>query len=364
MTDRVREGRIAGHTLKVLRESVGLTQEQFAERLGVEVTTIQGWESGRRSLLATPTSTYLALRSSLMGLGAHPRWLAQLDDALEVDRFLGFVLGASARSDVVDEHPLAARVVTRSFTDLVAWPFTRTTPTGLADAAERSGRGPATRSPALSKAERSRFIDHLKRVAEKADTARPGQALLRRQAHYLVGFDQGAETAEWLSWLHRAEERGIRRPGEWSPAWAVVRSGAHSLARNGDREGLQRFVSDYLTDQTCEVANLNYWAYWLGEVTEPQVNDLFMVNLPVEIWPGTRILKHLMSRLSSTNPYIDVVVHTLWALIMLRPTVLNRSTAVHLYTSAGQLLDEAEVSPQARRELDAVVYALRMLDRD
>ncbi|MFI9553752.1 helix-turn-helix domain-containing protein [Nonomuraea endophytica] len=361
MTDRVREGRIAGHTLKILRESVGLTQEQFAERLRVEATTIQGWESGRRALLATPTSTYLALRSSLMGLGVQPRWLTHLDDGLEADRFLGFVLGNSHPSGDIDEHPLAARVVTRSFTDLVAWPFTQTTPTGLTEAAQRSGRG--ARAPWLPKDERAHFLDHLKRVAEEADTAHPGQALLRRQAHYLVGFDQGAETAEWLAGLHRAEERRLRRPDEWSPAWAVVRSGAHSLARNGDREGLQRFVVACLADETCEVANLNYWAYWLGEVNEPQVNDLFMVDLPGDAWQGTRILKHLTARLSSANPYIDVVVHTLWALIMLRPAALNRSTAARLCARAGQLLDEAEVPPQPRRELDAVVYALRMMDR-
>jgi DNA-binding transcriptional regulator YiaG len=42
------EGRISGYVLKVIRESIGQTQEQLAERLGVSATTGQGWESGRR----------------------------------------------------------------------------------------------------------------------------------------------------------------------------------------------------------------------------------------------------------------------------------------------------------------------------
>ena len=42
------EGRISGYVLKVIRESIGQTQEQLAGRLGVSAATVQGWESGRR----------------------------------------------------------------------------------------------------------------------------------------------------------------------------------------------------------------------------------------------------------------------------------------------------------------------------
>ncbi|MFG1960265.1 helix-turn-helix domain-containing protein [Nonomuraea sp. NPDC049028] len=67
------EGRISGYVLKVIRESTGLTQERFAERLGLDVTTIQGWESGRRPLMAISTGTYLSLRHWLLRFGVQPR---------------------------------------------------------------------------------------------------------------------------------------------------------------------------------------------------------------------------------------------------------------------------------------------------
>jgi transcriptional regulator with XRE-family HTH domain len=35
-----------GHELKKIRESLGLTQEQFAPRLGVTTSTLSKWERG------------------------------------------------------------------------------------------------------------------------------------------------------------------------------------------------------------------------------------------------------------------------------------------------------------------------------
>jgi transcriptional regulator with XRE-family HTH domain len=40
-----------GERLKQLRERVGLTQEQLAERAGVPIGTLRGWEYGRREPL-------------------------------------------------------------------------------------------------------------------------------------------------------------------------------------------------------------------------------------------------------------------------------------------------------------------------
>src|SRR5690606_28932024 len=87
--DGDREGRITGYVLKTVRQSVSLTQEQFAEHLGVDVSTVQGWESGRRPLMAATAGTYLRLRHSLLRLGASPKLLGQLGTAMEADRFIG-----------------------------------------------------------------------------------------------------------------------------------------------------------------------------------------------------------------------------------------------------------------------------------
>src|SRR5216683_2871395 len=91
------EGRVSGYVLKVIRESTGQTQEQFAERLGVAGATVQGWESGRRPLMAMPAGNFLALRTWLRRLGADPGLLDSLTQALEADLFIGQALATPHR---------------------------------------------------------------------------------------------------------------------------------------------------------------------------------------------------------------------------------------------------------------------------
>ena len=64
------EGRVSGYVFKIVRESTGRTQQQLAADLRVSAATIQGWESGRRPLMAMPAGQFLALRSRLSHLGA------------------------------------------------------------------------------------------------------------------------------------------------------------------------------------------------------------------------------------------------------------------------------------------------------
>jgi DNA-binding transcriptional regulator YiaG len=45
--------------VKIIRESVGLTQAGLAEGLGVDVTTVQGWETARRPLTALRTGDFV-----------------------------------------------------------------------------------------------------------------------------------------------------------------------------------------------------------------------------------------------------------------------------------------------------------------
>ncbi|MER5645273.1 helix-turn-helix domain-containing protein [Streptosporangium sp. NPDC002524] len=221
--ERGREGRISGYVLKVIRESAGLTQERFAERLGLDVTTVQGWESGRRPLMAIPTGTYLSLRHWLLRLGVRSRLLSQLDMALEADRFVGYVLSTEPGKAGTGDHPLASWVITRPFTDLVAWLFTKSAPSAMAGAVRGTGhRGPVATAPSLLPDERTHFFEHLKSVAEGADTDRVDGMLLRRQAHYVASFDDTDDTAGWLTAMQHAEERRMGRAGEWTPSWAVV----------------------------------------------------------------------------------------------------------------------------------------------
>ncbi|WP_240506476.1 helix-turn-helix domain-containing protein [Thermoactinospora rubra] len=350
--------------LKVIRESIGLTQEQFAEHLGADTTTIQGWETGRRPLMAMPLGSFLRLRHVLVRMGTRSQLITQLETALEADRFIGYVMGCERNDPIRPDHLLATWVITRRFTDLLVWPFTQQPPSVLADASRTiTRRGPVATAPRLLPEERAHFFDHLKMAAERADIADASGLLLRRQARYVAGFDDRPDTAEWLRHMQKAEERRAGRSREWTPAWAVIRSGAHSLARLGDREGLRHFIRTRLADEPCEVANLNYWAYWLGEVPDSQTTDLFMVELRPEQWRGTTVLRHLAGKLDMANPYVDVVVHTIWALVMLCPSALHGRLSVELEDGATRMLDEPELSSQARRELEAVLYALRMIHR-
>ncbi|MDT0330963.1 helix-turn-helix transcriptional regulator [Nocardiopsis lambiniae] len=360
--DSEREGRVSGHVLKALRRAVGHTQESLAERIGVDVSTLQGWESGRRPLMAVSTGQYFRLRHLLHRLGAAPRLLTQLDTALEADRFLGYVLGAGRTVDL-ESHPLATWVITRPFTDLVAWPFIGVAPAVLAETGSSVRRGPTGSGPELAADERQHISAHLRAAAEQASRDTVKGSLLRRQAHYVTGFDTSAETAEWLAVMQGAEKRRLRAAAEWSPSWAVVRSGAHSLARKGDTEALPEFIDAHVSTDACETANLNYWAYWLGEVADPQLADTFMVELDVDAWRGDRMLNHLTGKLDPANPYVDIVVHSLWALIIRKPGLLDDRNAASTTPIVLRLLDEGTVSQRSRRELEAVLYALRMAQR-
>src|SRR5829696_9202241 len=104
---RPRDGVITGYLLKQIRQSAGLSQEGLAKRLGVDTNTIQGWETGRRSLTGTRVATLVELRHRLRQLGADPRLLGALEDAAEADYVLAYTLGAEPGAGGSGAHPLA-----------------------------------------------------------------------------------------------------------------------------------------------------------------------------------------------------------------------------------------------------------------
>src|SRR4029453_18838095 len=75
---RPRDGIITGFLLKQIRQSTGLSQEGLAEQLGVDPNTVQGWETGRRSLTGTRVAMLVELRHRLPPLGGAPPPLAPL----------------------------------------------------------------------------------------------------------------------------------------------------------------------------------------------------------------------------------------------------------------------------------------------
>ncbi len=69
--DRIIRGKIdPGKDVVVLRRFIGLTQQEFADALGISVHTLRNWEQGRRS----PEGPALAL---LRIAARHPRVLRE-----------------------------------------------------------------------------------------------------------------------------------------------------------------------------------------------------------------------------------------------------------------------------------------------
>ncbi len=262
-------------------------------------------------------------------------------------------------------HPLASWVLSRPLTAMAAWAVSGKTPDELRPTGQRRSRhGPVPAGPALAVDERRHLREHLQAVAERTSLRTPGGLLLRRQAYYLLGFDTSPGTAGWLSEMYRADRRAQPPARGWSAGWPLARSTASALTRVGDPEPMRRFIADQLGDDTGEAANLNYWAFWTGELGEEQASDAFIGTLPLHTWHGGRLARHLLDRLHGNIGFTELNIHSLWALIRIRPGMAaDPALASELDAKAGRLLDENLVSASARCELEALRYGITMARR-
>jgi transcriptional regulator with XRE-family HTH domain len=365
---RSRDGIITGFVLKQIRLSAGLSQEGLAEQLGVDRNTVQGWETGRRSLTGTRVATLVELQHRLRQLGGSPQLLAALEDAAEADYVLAYTLGTEPGAGAPDAHPLACWVPKRSFAYLLAWPFTGQAPIALRQPAAPTRRGPVASAPVLTQEERARFFAHLRMAAEqslsdrRADEARG--TLLRRNVYYSLSWHPSSETTAWLRELERREARRLGRLETWSPSWTAARSLAVARARRGDKEPLRQFIGTALRSDACQAANLNYWAYWIGEVHETYSSDEFMAG-DLGPWSGAALLRRFAANLIATEPLADLYAHSLWALLERRGRLLvpDEEFARSLANEVEVLLAEGDLSVQSRRELEQVHYGVRLLGK-
>jgi hypothetical protein len=352
------EGRVSGYVFKITRESTGRTQQQLAADLRVSGAAIQGWESGRRPLIAMPTGQFLALRSRLRHLGATPALLRALTLALEADHILGHALATPHRAADPDGHPLGSWVLNRPLTVMTAWPIGAKPPDILRQSSPAATRrGPVPAGPVLSVEERRHVGEHLQHVAERARSTGLADLLLKRQAYYLAGFDPSPSTRQWLDHMRRADQARLRPPRGWSQAWPLARSTASALTRAGDPEPMRQFLHDHLSGDTEEAANLNYWAFWAGELDEQQTSDEFIGSSSSLSWHGGRLVRHLAGRLHGNVGFTELNIRSLHTLIRVRPA-LARLVAGDLQSSITRLLDADEISATARRELNALRYGI------
>jgi hypothetical protein len=356
-------GLVTGYVFKLARESTGRSQESLALTLGVDRATVQGWETARRPFTAVPVGQAVSLRHRLTLLGAQPQLVALLTDATEADYLLGQIIDIQQAGTDLTAHPLAHTVLTHTLSELLAWTVTGRTPQPVSVLATPAPtrRGPTADGPRLTAEQHGRFFAGLQYLAECSSGRFDGPALLlHRQACYLAGLDPTGDTRAWLG---AAAVPGLSaRQCSWTPRWADARSVATALARQGDPEPLRRFIDGGNGDTRCELAHLNYSAYWVGEIAERQHRDDFMVAAPAP-WRGTRLLAHLTERLTSRHGFIDLSVHTLWLLMAQRPGLARDDPRLTrtLEHRGEQLLDEATISQQSRRELISILYSLRAM---
>ncbi|MCZ2526982.1 XRE family transcriptional regulator [Streptomyces sp. HB2AG] len=326
----------------------------MAEALGVDVDTLQGWESGRRPLANMRAGALLDLRRRLPALGAEAGLVQWLDAAMDADRIIGAGLGDGAGGP----HPLAGWVHTRDTAHMLAWALNGTVPPALAGRLPKSRRGPVAVAPQLAAADRAVFFDHLRDATERTATLGEAGALLHRQALYLASYDRGPDAAAWTAHtLHQRRDVLARRG--WSPYWAEARSTATALARLGDPQPLLEFIGRALADDdTAEAANLNYWALWLGALPVPQADDTFMRDRTLSGWDPVTLLRGLARGLHPAPGYVDLYAHSLWALLTAFPWLPQAAgqLAEPLRERAGQLLDGAALSAGSRRKLARVHY--------
>ncbi|MGQ4516810.1 helix-turn-helix domain-containing protein [Streptomyces sp. DW26H14] len=353
---RVRSGVVSGYVFRVIREQLGLTQDSAAEWLRVAPDTIAGWESGRRPITSVPIGQMLVHRHKLTRLGAAPILLLSLERAMQADVLLASFLDEDAPGA---DSPLGAWVMQRDLVEVMAWPLNGVAPAPLRSVPPppRPRRGPVAKGPEFAVGDRTSFFDHMRRTAEQA--CGQGDFLLHRQALYLSGYDRRPEAADWLADQHRTV-----RPDNWLTHWLHERSVGAVAARQGDPERLRHFVAFTSEDEARERANLNYWAYWVGEAAHIELSDDFIADRHADSWPGDKLMTHLVMGLTPRHGFFDLNVHTLWSLIAQHPELLGvkNAAATQLRCLLPMLLDNHEISSHARRELEGIRYAIRLAE--
>ncbi|MDX8036486.1 helix-turn-helix transcriptional regulator [Lentzea sp. BCCO 10_0856] len=355
-------GVVSGFVLKLARQAAGLTQERLAEALPVDVTTVQGWESGRRPLAAMNAGDFLRLTSRLTRLGAPASTRRHLTEAIEADQVLSTAITAGSTIVDADCHPLSASVHRRTTTNLITWPITGTLPHQLREFTPKvPRRGPVALHPTLSVEQRSQFFDHLIAIAEQGTSSE--EALLRRQAVYLLGFDGRPQVVNWLRDEWRRAGRRIVRDGDVT-GLLEARSASVALASAGEPTQIHDFV-ERTADSHAEVANLNYWAYWIGDLSDEQTNDAFMLIDDTRSWTGARLLTHLMDRLAPESAHLPLNLHTLHALVASRPMLLTSRAGVRkrLDDVLDRLASSGNLTNAGRDQVAGLRYALRIADR-
>lgn len=335
-------GLIGGATLRALRNSIGLTQEQLAERLTVSPESLQSWETGRWSLVHMRYTELQRIRRTLHLAGVAPHLLHVWDESLNAD---AIVEGFSV--DDPELHPLALVVPNRLLSELLAWPLSGQSPRQLRDHEPRMHVPPGVQDELAA---------NLRAVTDRAGHGERA-AMLRRQAKFFVA--EHTKSRAWIEDLTARELRSQPQLAEWSPEWTVARSHAVTKAMTGDPAPLQNFVRTGLVNDEVMEANLRYWAYWVGEIPSMWSADSAMLN-EQQPWSGRVLLDSLIIGLEAA-PYRELCAHSVWALLHRRASLAATPVVARRLTQAiatAREFQDGTLSEHARRRLDQVDYLI------
>jgi transcriptional regulator with XRE-family HTH domain len=339
-------GRVGGAVLAAIRRRIPMTQEELAARLDVSLTTVQAWEKGRKPLVNVPFARLQDLRCELRAAGADPGLLWLWDKALPVD-----VMLAALDTSEPERHPLALVVPDRTTTELLAWPLSGQPPRQLAG---------TNTVLAVGRGELDAVTSSLREVAERANGDGEQPSMLWRQAKFLLAKSSNDPVAR--QWAADTELRDLRSPGnleEWTPRWPVARSAAFAAAQAGDLDPIHRFIDQGLSTDRLVSANLNYWAYWVGEYSAPWNGDSAMTGTGDEEWIGTRLLGTLLDGIVNA-PYRDMSAHSLWALLLFqRQLAASPRWQPQIRVAVTRALDAGILADSARQRLEQVDYLVR-----
>jgi hypothetical protein len=157
--------------------------------------------------------------------------------------------------------------------------------------------------------------------------------------------------------------RALRRASSHDdvPSWVAVRSASVALARYGFQDPLHSFVETGLESEIQALANLNYWAYWVGEVGDTYTDDTFMRSNDPTTTGGSRLLEHLIGRLNHSPDQAELYVHTLWQLLIVQPSLPGRHPALRQQARAEiETMISTSLTTRASQQLSDVAYALRL----
>ncbi|NUS72980.1 MAG: transcriptional regulator [Corynebacteriales bacterium] len=330
-------GPITGYVLKLARESAALSQDATAELLHVDAGTVQGWESGRRHFGAVSFRQALTVRRKLTAAGANSTLIRLVDVANTADQVVEELIIAPPERHKLADFALSALVMTNEVSQLLSWLLSSREPPIISQNRKQiRRRGPVAKAPALTAAERVSAFANLDVIADRA-ARRSELSLLHRQARFLSGF--GSPSHGGLTSFEAREFGRVVRQSGWSSRWPQARSIAMHQARHGDPELLQKFITHAYGDVSCTLAELNYSAYWVGELQAQFSDDTFMANGCLE-WSGERLRNHLAERLKPDHYLAALSINTLASLRTAKPWLFVSSLITFpLLVSVEMLLD-------------------------